>query len=84
MNAIFPFRTLLPTEHHACFVGSGECYIPARYATDDGAGTEVFLCPLHREEFAATEKLFASLSPHKIEQLEAAVEEAHRQQKGQS
>lgn len=74
----YPYRILHPSEHHPCFVGSGECLIPATHATDDGTGTEVFMCAFHREEFEIMEKRVAKLSAHKYEQLEAYIEAAHR------
>lgn len=61
-----------------CFVGSGECLIPAVFSTSDGAGGTVFVCAHHMEEFEAWEKVFSELSPHKMEQLEAAITEQER------
>lgn len=74
---------LKPNEHHACFVGNGECFIPASHKTDDGAGSVVYMCPLHREEMEQMDKVFKDIQlndPHKFEQLEAIIEEAHRKE----
>lgn len=73
-----PNRRLPPGEAHPCFVGSGECLINAHWGIDDGSGNEVYICRVHLQQFEETAKAFAKLSPHKFEQLEAAIDEAQR------
>jgi hypothetical protein len=72
------YRPLKPSEHHACFVGSGECIIPAAFATDDGAGVEVYVCALHREHFEFWEGVFSQLSPGEFKKAEAAIMKAQQ------
>jgi len=76
-------RRLPPSEHHACYVGGGECYIPAAFVTDNGEGGVVYICPLHRKEMEKVENCFREIQmndPHKFEQLEAAIDQAYRKQ----
>ena len=77
------YRKLEPSEKHACFVGSGECFIPAAFATDNGEGKEVFMCPMHRVEMEDMEKRFAKLPPALLAKLEDAVAEQLAKQAGQ-
>jgi hypothetical protein len=78
---MIPTRVLKPGEAHGCFVGSGECNIPAVYEIDDGMGGREYICIPHMIEFEAVEKAVEAMSPEQVAKFQAAVDKAHREGK---
>jgi hypothetical protein len=57
-----------------CFVGSGECSVPASFEIDDGDGGKCYICAEHLKQFRALEAYLSS-HPEKHALLEKAIAE---------
>lgn len=82
MSEILPTEGMAPLPEgrvEKCFVGSGECLIPAAFSTSDGSGGVCFVCPHHSEVFEAWEEIFSQLPQEKMNALEREIEKYEKE-----